>query len=457
MEKQSTTNINKLSSNFISELFKSCLIYSNVLEICIDYVKYHYLETDAQKKVFKYIYDTYGTLSQVPTIGTIAQNFNEEKDVLSFLNEVKNTDISKKETELLLDQLESFIKNSRFIETYNTVHDLYQEGKREEAISYMADQSSSINNFLLKKNYYKTVFGDYIERDNKRVNKLRENQELKSKIPSGIRELDEIIYGGWRRGTSALFLGQSGYGKSTALKWFGISAARTGHIVVHFQIEGSEEECMEGYDAAWTATRLTDFDSLDYGDLDQKTKDLIEKARKDIVEIHGGEIFIYAEESFESLTPEKAREVLKDVQRIQGRVDLIIFDYLEVMETSKFYKDERKRREKLANQITSLAIEFNAASLTATQAQDINPELMLKEDFVMSRHHISEFKGCLKPFSYFITLNATPDEYRNDVMRLYCDKFRRYRSGQTITIAQKKDIGRFYESQRTLRDFYKEK
>lgn len=446
----------KLSPTFVVELCKACLTNSKITDICVQHLKYHYLENDAQKQVFKFIIDSYQTTETLPTLGTIAQNFSANKEVLSFLNEVKSIKINKEEGELLLSQFEDFVKHSRFIEIFNTTHDLYQEGKRDEAIQFMSHESIKVNEFTIKQKYYTTVFKDYIERDDKRVQEARKSGTAKGKIPTGIRELDEITYGGWRRKTSALILGQSGQGKSTALRWFGIAAARTGHIVVHFQIEGSEQECLTNYDSAWTATKTNAFESQEYGDVDDKTRKLIEKARKDIIDKFKGEIVVYATESFDALTVERSREVLNDVVDIYGRVDLVIYDYLEVLETTKKHADERKRREILSNNITGIALEFDCATVTATQANDINPKDLINPEFCMTRHNISEFKGALKPFSYFITLNATPAEYDDDIMRLKIDKLRGYKvPKEPIYIAQKKDISRFYESERTLLEFYK--
>lgn len=447
-----------LSPHFVAELCQACLSFTKIADICVEHLKYHYLETEAQKHVFKFIIDTYKTSSTLLTVGVISQSFSANKEVISFLSQVKQITITKEGSEELLGQLEEFLKHSQFIEAFNTTHNLYQEGKRNQAIEYLAERSEVINNFAIKENYYATVFHDYGARHDQRIHKSQVQKNSRGKIPTGIRELDEIIYGGWRRKTSALWLAPSGGGKSTALRWSGIAAARTGHIVVHFQIEGSEEECLEGYDAAWTATKLTDFDSQNYGDISDKVRRQIEKARKDITTQFKGEIIVYATESFDALTVEKSREVLEDIREKYGRVDLIIYDYLEVLETVKDYKDERKRREKISNNLTNVAIEFDAAVVTATQATDINPKDIANPDFTMTRHHISEFKGALKPFSYFITINATPDEYKNNIARLYCDKFRRYPAGQTIKIAQKRDIGRFYESTRTLKEgFYQER
>lgn len=463
MERKDKGNLNKLSSNFIVELFKSCLINNKVLDVCSKHLKYNYLENNAQKQVFRYIIENHSLGLSVPTVGVIAQNFGGDKDVINFLDAVKKTQINKDESDILLEQLEKFIKNSRFVEVYNNTYSMYQEGKRDQAINYLANEAVKINEFAVKEEYYSTVFGDYNKRQNKRLKDAVNNAGAKTnKIPSGIRELDETILGGFRRKTSVLILGQSGQGKTTCLRWFGISAARTGNRVVHFQIEGSEEECLTGYDAAWTGTALRKYDELEImGSFDQSEEvaKAVEKARKSILEDVKGEIIVYAAESFDSLTVERCREILKEIVSSSGPVDEVIFDYLEVMETSSYKgsnTDERRRREKIANLITNIAIEFNCVTITATQASDINPKDLVNEQFVMTRHHISEFKGCLKPFSYFMTLNATPEEYSNDIMRIYCDKFRKHKAGRTITIAQQKDAGRFYESSRTLQEFYRD-
>ena len=464
MENNNNKNSGRLSGNFIAELCKACLTNSKVLETCSKYLKYNYLETNAQKEVFRYILESHSVGAVIPTIGVIAQNFGGDREIISFLEQVKKIQVNKDECDLILEQLEKFIKNSRFVEVYNNTYSMFQEGKKEQAVSYMASESTKINEFTIKDEYFSTVFGDYQKRQNQRVREAALNSSSidirTNKIPSGIRELDETILGGFRRKTSVLILGQSGQGKTTCLRWFGISAARTGNRVVHFQIEGSESECLTGYDAAWTGTNLRKYDDLEItGEFEQDEQLLkaIEKTRKSIVDELRGEIYVYAAESFDSLTIERCREILKEIVASSGPVDEVIFDYLEVMETSSYkgsHTDERRRREKLANLITNIAIEFNCVTITATQASDINPKDLTNEQFVMTRHHISEFKGCLKPFSYFMTLNATPEEYKRDIMRIYCDKFRKHKAGRTITIAQQKDAGRFYESGRTLENFY---
>jgi len=185
----------------------------------------------------------------------------------------------------------------------------------------------------------------------------------------------------------------------------------------------------------------------------------IKKAHTDIVR-GGGEIIVKAVENFDALTLDQCREFIAEVEKNVGKVDLVIFDYLELFtKKGKYYNSdtgERKRREDLANGITGIATEFKVACVTATQAMDVDPEKKNNEKFVLTRHHISEFKGALKPFSYFITLNQTADEYDNEVLRIHVDKFRKYKKPKNpIRIYQSRNNGRFYDSKRTIEAFYK--
>ncbi len=100
-------------------------------------------------------------------------------------------------------------------------------------------------------------------------------------------------------------------------------------------------------------------------------------------------------------------------------------------------------------------MEFNSVGLTATQAMDIKPNILEDPDFYMTRSHISEFKGLVKPFSGVHTLNQTPDEYTERIMRIYNDKFRFSKAKQIVKIATDVHVGRFYSKKKTYeRNFF---
>jgi hypothetical protein len=183
----------------------------------------------------------------------------------------------------------------------------------------------------------------------------------------------------------------------------------------------------------------------------------IQKAYKDILNT-GGEIYVYASEQFDSLSIQKCREILLDIEKNIGKVDLVIFDYLEKFTVDgKFYNSEsgeRKRRAEIGDKITNISTEFSCSVLTAIQANDIKVADYNKPDFVLTRNNISEYKAAINPFSYFITINATDEEYEASNIRLYIDKLRNGKSGKTVRIYQSLNNGRFYDSHKTKEILY---
>lgn len=441
----------QLSQNYTYELFKASIVNIKVLDILHAHLKYQYLITEEQKKVYRFIVDTYQTIGQAPTIGTIGQAFSADKAVMAFLNKVKETNVDDK-IDVIIDTLESFIKDLRFQNLYYKASDMYNEGKKNETFAYLAKESLAINDFTLKEKYYARVFGDFNERQLARQKKATDESQsiLRQRCSFGIHELDALTNGGAKKGTSFCILARSGVGKSTFLRWIGLTNARLGKKVVLFQGEDTEEEALTVLDAAWTSV---DVDTIELGGIPTKIKHQITKAHHDIM-ANGGELFVYAIENFERLTMEECNDILGDIIDIHGPIDMALWDYLEIFGSKGQYgtgeSGERRRREDISNKMTAISTSRKIVVGTATQANDIAPELFNNPDFVLTRHHISEYKGAIKPFSYFITLNATDEEYDDEIMRIYCDKFRKHKHGKVITIYQSRSNGRFYDAKRTI-------
>lgn len=446
----------QLNESFLLELYKGCITSRSFLETVIKHLKFHFIPEESYKKIFEKIVQDYELLSTIPTIGSLTQHFSQSKvieneTVLKVIQKIKNTSITDRQ-DILLQTFQKFIVNAMFHDLYNKMGELHNEGKQDKAIKLLEEQAPIISNFSINAAAYTKVYGGYENRQRER--KLKAKNAISDKVPFGIHALDFFTRGGMSKGTSTLFLGRSGTGKSTILRWIGMCAARIGLRVVHFQGEGSEQEALDAYDAGWTGTPLED---MEFGDVPSANVKKIEKAHHDIV-ASGGEIFVKASISFEDLTINDCRDILEDIEKTQGKVDLVIFDYLEIFGVKgKYFNSEtgeRKRREDIANKMTNIAVAFNVAVVTATQANDIKPEIYNNPDRVLTRSDISEFKGALKPFSNFITLSQTDDEYEAGVIRLYCDKFRKYKSKQIIKLAQSLNNSRFYDSKRSLELFW---
>lgn len=441
---------NKLSGDFVIELLKCCFNSTKIFDICKQHLKFHYLQNEAQKKVLKFIYDSHDVNSKIPTVGIVGQSFIDDKEVMALLAQIKKVEVHNDAYEAILDQFEDFIKRSRFIALYSKTGELFNQGKLEEATEVLARESAEIVAFELKENYYTTIFGGFEKRQEKRA--IAKDKTLARYCVWGIHELDDITRG-IEYGRSALLMARSGGGKSTAMKWTGLCNARLGKRVVHFQAEGTEEECNNAYDAAFTGCTI---DEIEFGNIPANKISKIKKAHRDIL-AGGGEIIVYASEQFDSLSIEECRELLIDIKNIYGDIDLIIFDYLPKFNVSGRFEGEmgeRRRRLAIGDKMTNIAVEFHCAVLTAVQADDVKPEQYNKPDFSMKRSNISENKAQTEPFSYFITINQTDEEYENGIARLYIDKARKCKRGNTVRIYQALDRARFYDASKTLQTFY---
>jgi replicative DNA helicase len=254
--------------------------------------------------------------------------------------------------------------------------------------------------------------------------------------------------GGPETGECVLWLGDSGAGKSQVLVSVGICAARQGFRVAHLQLEGTREQCLNRYDAAWTGTLYQD---VKLGNITEKKMQVTKKIVKKLCK---NDIIVSSEETFNAKTIVDVRRELKDMEKSYGKIDVIIIDYLELLEVGDGHNyspsEERFRQAKIAKAMKMLAMEFNAVVHTATQSSSISDEQKQDPEFVITRAQLSEDKGKIRPFDIFITINQTRDEAKQEVMRLHTDKLRDYKNGDPIYICNNFAYSRFYDRKRTL-------
>lgn len=446
--------MSQLSENFLVELFKLSISNQNALEVIKSHLEFHFLPSEDYKRIWKEIIDVFELTNRPPSIGILNEKLksNDEKvqkENFKLLVDIKKCKIP--EIDSIFPTFEMFIKEIRFIDLYTKVGKKFNSGDQEGAIKELAKESEEIHSFSLKEGIYGKVFSNFKYRQEER--KSKEHIE-DVKVPFGIHCMDFDTKGGGRRGTSGLILGRSGTGKTTFQRWVAINAARIGLRVVHFEIEGTEEEAMESFDAAWTGTKLED---IEFGGIKKENEVKILNINKDIID-KGGEIFVIAPEEFGSLYIEECNETIEELENKYGKIDLALFDNVELFETKGKFPNsemgERKRREAIANKITNIAIQRKLFSLATTQANDIRPDKFNNPDFVMTRSDISEFKGMIKPFSYFWTWNVAADEYEAGCGRIFNDKFRKHKGGQIRKICTSMDTARFYDAHRTLTTFW---
>lgn len=435
-----------LEESYLDELFKCCLMKKDFLHTVMSHMKTTYIPERHYQEIWKEMVRHLRVEDKPPSIGVLSQKFRQEENHLDAIGNIKQ--IVKPDFEGVLAGFEEFIRQNKFVEFYDNIGDTYNEGNKEKAYNDFKLGAEELHNFSLKEALHTKIFKGFPQRFTERLLNLDDNK----KIPFGIGLLDYYTFGGGERGDTALFLGDSGVGKSQLLINCGISAARYGFKVAHFQAEGTKRQVNDRYDANWTGTLYRD---MKISNMEEKKLDaMLRKIKK----MNRGEIYVEANEKFEAWTLVEVRQSLIQMIKLYGNIDLVLLDYLELFEPGdgRNYppSEERFRQQSIGKLLKNLAMEFNILLITATQASAVPPQAKEEPDFVMTRWNLSEDKGKLRPFDMFITINQTADEKKSQRVRLYCDKLREYASGQVIPIMQNLEKARFYDRKRTIEEIY---
>lgn len=446
----------KLSDYFLLELFKSCFSNKTICQICVKNLKFEYLPTEDYKIIWKRIKFYFIQNNQNPSFGVIAQMEREYGKAyerrMALMEKIKEIPTPKEED--ILRQLEEYIKDAIAVDFYDKFAELYGQGKTKEAQLLMRRVGEEINDFSLLSNFsFEKVFGGFKNRIfERRIKKLLGHVQAEV-VGFGIDELDEYCKG-MDIGDTACILARSGVGKTKALRHVGVYYARRGMKVLHIQLEGTKYKALIGYDSTWSARKGYEFEDEEALS-DDEVQNLVGICSR--LNSFGGEIFVESYEKFTRPTLVEIIGMIRDfILKMGYSPDLIIVDYLELLDPGNGVRyslsEERHRRLAIAEGLKNIAVTFKTRVLTATQANDVSKALLDDPEFVLTRHNVSEAKSLPNPFSFFFTLNQTSTEYEENLMRIFLDKVRDHKGGQTVTIAQNYDSDRFYDRRRTLKE-----
>lgn len=446
----------KLNPGFMAEIFKLMFSDEVIMRIASEYLKYELIPKEwvGYKFILREAIIQYTEKNKLPSIGVICQKLCDEDAVQLAAKEIKKAALIDRE--IAIDQLQSFVKETEFELLSRKVHDLYEEGKKEEAIRVNAEESQRIleMSFRSKSGGFQSVFGGFHERMVERRMEGDAASEKPVKVPFGVDRLDDVSFGGMEIGDTSLWIARSGVGKSSILKWHGYSAAIRGVPVLHIQLEGGIKACMQIYDQLWSAQSYSDIKS---GNISPKGRKKIEQAIKEVKEL-SSDIEVYGFKKFGQASMGDVRQLCYDYFNTHGKFPgLVILDSLDLVKTGiskKIDSDPDHKKEKLqtcAQLLKNLADEIGAPIITATQTSDVPFEVWNNPDKVIDRSYTEGDKTLVKPFSFVFTLNMTIEEKANATARIYVDKLRDYKESQeVITIATNYDKRRFYHRGRTM-------
>lgn len=435
---------------FILQLLKISTKDKRYLEIMVQFLKPEFLPTDDYRKVWKSIITEFNLSdnNSLPTLPVLKQLFRKDIDVLEILSNIK--EVKVEDDSDILRNLEEFLRQNMFAQFYNEIGDLYNKNKKDLAYKAFVSKATEFTNFSLKTKTLEKVFEDFNKRVVEReINKI--NGSKRVRIPTGFDEFDSLTNGGFETGELILIVGDSGVGKSFCGNHLGVNAARRGYHVYHAQGEGTREQVMGRYDSAWSGTKY--FDVKENNINDKKFASI-----RRVLDNVSGEIHVEAFEKFNSKTVVDLRNSVRELKK-KYDIKYAVIDYMDLFDPGdgQVYGPnlERHRQQKVAKMLKDLAVEENIVVVTFTQASSISPDDLNDPNFVITRFHMAEDKGKVRPADVLITINQTRDEKKSQIARFYIDKTREHVGNAIIYFYQNLKFSRFYDRKRTINEFFR--
>ena len=444
---------NRLSSEFLKELFNVAGRNKQVTAILAEHLKEEFLPDKEYIALFKSIKAHYIKYKDVVSNGALYEKHKSDDDTVFLIDEISKTEYVGT-YEALIDELETFIKRAKFLDYYEKLGSQWKRKLQEEAIGSITELSEWINSFSLKATAFDEIIDEESFEDAHEKAKLKAKEVVKGNQYEPkfyIDYLDELNGGRSLRGQVVAFLAGSGVGKSRVLKHIGLHSALDNGYVLHIQLEGSGDEATDAYRSAIIGVNSYHFQqgSLSEGQVEQAL---------DVMGESDGSLKVRSFPKFgNNISTNDIRNAIEDFKKSQGDYpDSLVIDYVDVIGTDSSGRawkpsDERHKRLKVLEDLKDLATEYNICVFTAIQSGILDKEFINNPENVLTRYNSGEGKGIVKPMTWYLTLNRTFEEYKNNRLRIHIDKTRFTEGeGDDFTIAT--DYGReiFYDRDMSL-------
>lgn len=442
---------NPLSAEFLYELYSCAIKYDTVCNVLVQYMKKEYLPDRSFQKIQEVFCNHYKNYKIAPSYAILSQMFSNDYDAIELINTFREYD-SDGNPEIITDMLESYIKGVELQQVYSEVGKLYNQNQQKKAEDKLKHYAEWLSGFTLKTSSFIDVAKTFSTRFQQNRQKEQENllSGLKSVTRFYIPDIDALNNGRSLRGQLSCFLASTGVGKSHIAKHIGVRAnIDDGLHVLHFQLEGSEEEALNAYSGGLISKNAFYFER-------GKISDTEMKRYEQIISQFAGSITVRSFPRFNAqVSSLDIKGGIAEYRKINGySPDIVIIDSMDLLTDAsrKIWnaEHERSKRIAVANDLKDLAADEKIWIVATYQATIENRDWLNDEKNVLTEYNCSEAKGLARPCTHLISLNQSSAERNEDLMRLHIAKSRFFKKGDTYKIATDFDNEIFYDSGRTL-------
>lgn len=440
-----------LSAEFLYELYGTVLRNEALCGVVAQHMHKEYLPDRSFQRIQEMIAAHYRTYKSPPSYAVLLQTFREDYDALELVDTFREYDEGQS-SEVMTDMLEAYIKGVRLQSVYAEVGKLYNQNQQGKAEKALREYAEWLAGFTLKNSSFIDVAATFKERFQKnRQREEEEEQSTQSRVTRFyIPYLDALNGGRNLRGQLTCFLASTGVGKSHIAKWIGVRAnIDDGLHILHFQLEGSEEEALNAYSGGLISKNAYFFERGKISDVEMRR---LEK----LVSSYAGSITVRSYPRFNAqVSTLDIKNSIAEYRKLKGyNPDIVIIDSMDLLTDANRRTwgadHERAKRITVANDLKDLAADEGVWMVVTYQSTIEDRDWLNDERNVLTEYNCSEAKGLARPCTHLISLNQSSAERKENVMRLHIAKSRFFKKGDTIKIATDYDNEIFYDIQRTL-------
>lgn len=349
--------------NTIEKQILRNLIHNEIfMRKAIPFLKVEYF-TDVEKEVFRNIQSLIDQYNVCPTIDALEIQCNNDaqiseerfSEVLEYITDISSP--KKVNEEWLLNETEKFCQEKA---VYNAI--LKSISIMEGAEKKLSkDGIPSLLQDALAVSFDTNIGLDWGKSAEERYDAYNEKTE---KIPFDLEIFNKITSGGLERKTLSVILAPTGVGKSLSMCHMAAAWLKLGYNVLYISMEMSEKKIAARIDA-----NLLDVNIKKIGDLPKQTftsrvSKIQEKARGKLV---------IKEYPTSQAHANHFRALLNDLNLKQDFTpDIVIVDYINICASSRYKPSANNNSymivKAIAEELRGLAVEYNVAMVSATQA-----------------------------------------------------------------------------------------
>lgn len=273
---------------------------------------------------------------------------------------------------------------------------------------------------------------DYFERIEDRTKErldIAAGGKIKTGVPTGIKELDDLLkHGGYGRKELTLWMGGAKSTKSFNLLQAAAVAVQNGYNCLFITLENSIEVQSDRLDAFFSDIGMSKHLSLIHN---------VEAGVKAVGAAPKTGILKMREYPMGTFRPMDLERLIEEYQTKGISFDIVVIDYVDIMASDHRFENKREESEEICRRVRAIGQHWGMAMVSAIQTNREGH----KAATARAEHAAEDFNK-IRIADLVISVNRTDEEKTESKARLYLAAGRNQRDGMTIFVKQDLDKGR---------------